>query len=120
MGNNDKNIKDMVKIAYDALEDKKGIDIKILELTNVTAIADYFIIATGNNPSQITALRDNVAKQLSNKGYKPTRIEGIRNNSWVLMDYEDIVVHIFSMEDREFYNLTHIWKDATIVKRQDI
>ena len=111
---------DMVKTAYDAFNEKKGIDIKILKVTSVTSIADYFVIVTGANPSQITALQDNAYKKLGDKGYRPTRIEGIRNSSWVLMDYSDIILHIFTTEDREFYNLDHIWKDADIVYREDI
>ena len=118
--NNENRIIDMVKIAYDSFDDKKGIDIKILKVASITSIADYFVIVTGNNPSQITALQDNAYKKLANNGYKPSRIEGIRNSSWVLMDYEDIILHIFTVEDREFYNLDHIWKDAQIISRKEL
>ena len=116
----DIKICEMVKTAYDAFDEKKGIDIKILKVASVTSIADYFVIVTGANPSQITALQDNAYKKLSDKGYRPTRIEGIRHSSWVLMDYSDIILHIFTTEDREFYNLDHIWKDADTVSRRDL
>ena len=120
MNKEEARIIDMAKIAYDAFDEKKGKDIKILKLSNVTAIADYFIIVSGSNSSQITALQDNAAKKLSDSGFKPTRIEGIRNNTWTLMDYEDIILHIFSEEDREFYNLDHIWKDAEVIDRNKL
>ena len=109
-------IKDMLKIAFDAVDEKKGNNIKVLDLGELTPIADYFILVTGNNSSQITAIQDNVYKKLGENGYKPSRVEGIRNSTWVLMDYDDIIVHIFSPDDREFYNLDHIWKDAKTVE----
>ena len=102
----------MLKLAYNAVDEKKGNNIKVLELSGLTTIADYFILVTGTNSSQISAIRDNVYKKLGENGYKPSRIEGIRNSTWVLMDYSDIIVHIFSSDDREFYNLDNIWKDA--------
>lgn len=109
-------IKDMLKIAFDAVDEKKGHNIKVLDLEELTPIADYFILVTGNSSSQITAIQDNVYKKLGDNGYKPSRIEGVRNSTWVLMDYSDIIVHIFTPEDREFYNLDHIWKDAKTVE----
>ena len=109
-------IKDMLKIAYDAVDEKKGYSIKVLDLSGLTTIADYFILVTGTSSSQITAIQDNVYKKLGENGYKPSRIEGIRNNTWILMDYNDIIVHIFSTDDREFYNLDHVWKDAKSVE----
>ena len=118
--NTEKVIADMVKIAFDAFDEKKGIDVKILKVSNLTTIADYFVIATGSNSSQIIALQDNAYKKLGENGYKPSKIEGIRNNSWILMDYEDIILHIFSAEDREFYNLDHIWKDAIEIERKEL
>ncbi|MBE5935647.1 MAG: ribosome silencing factor [Lachnospiraceae bacterium] len=105
-------IKDMVNIAYGAVDEKKGHNIKVLDVSELTTIADYFILVTGTSTSQITALQDNVYKKLGDMGYKPSRIEGVRNSTWVLMDYNDIIVHIFSNDDREFYNLDNIWRDA--------
>lgn len=113
-------IEQLVKIAYDAFEDKKGLDIKILKISNISTIADYFVIVTGANPAQITSLQDNAEEQLAKNGFRPTKIEGIRNSSWVLMDYSDVILHVFSMEDREFYNLDHIWKDAEIITRESL
>lgn len=111
MNQSDK-IKEMVKTAYHALEEKKGEDIRIIEIIGVSAIADYFIISNGTNDSQVQAMADSVEEELFKKGYTPRQIEGIRNKSWILMDYGDIVIHIFSREDRVFYDLERIWKDG--------
>ncbi len=109
------NIKEMVKAAFMALDEKKAENIVILNIGEVSVIADYFIIANGNNPSQITAMIDEVQKKLAELGYTPVGIEGIRNTSWVLMDYGDLIVHVFSKEDREFYDLERIWADCAQV-----
>lgn len=108
--------KEMVKIAYDALNDKKGEDIRIIDIHAISTIADYFVVATGNNLNQVQALVDNVEEQLAKAGYTmDKKIEGTRNSSWILMDYRDVVIHIFSQEDRIFYDLEHIWRDGIIM-----
>lgn len=109
------NIKEMVKAAFMALDEKKAENIVILNIGEVSVIADYFIIANGNNPSQIAAMIDEVQKKLAELGHTPVSIEGIRNTSWVLMDYGDLIVHVFSKEDREFYDLERIWADCAQV-----
>ena len=114
------NAKEMAKIAYQALTEKKGEDVRVIQITEVATFADYFIIADGNNPSQINALVDNVEEQLSKAGYEPKRIEGIRNSNWILMDYGDIIVHIFSKEDRLFYDLERIWKDGKEITEEEL
>lgn len=114
------NAKEMAKIAYQALTEKKGEDVRVIQITEVATFADYFIIADGNNPSQINALVDNVEEQLSKAGYEPKRIEGIRNSNWILMDYGDIIVHIFSKEDRLFYDLERIWKDGKEISEEEL
>lgn len=103
---------EMAKLAYEALDSKKGEDIKIIEIGEITSIADYFIIANGSNTSQVDALVDAVSEALGRNGYEPKRVEGVRSASWILMDYGDIVVHVFSKEDRLFYNLERIWRDG--------
>ncbi|KAI4452908.1 developmentally regulated gtp-binding protein-related [Holotrichia oblita] len=108
------------KIAWDALEDKKGEEIQMIEIGDISIIADYFIIANGNNSSQVQALADNVEEALSKKGYEPKAIEGIRNSSWILMDYNDVIVHVFSKEDRLFYDLERIWRDGKIISKEDL
>ena len=104
--------KDMLKVIIDALQDKKAEDIRVIDISNVSVIADYFIIASGGSPSQINALVDSVEEKLAELNVKPVNIEGIQNASWVLMDYGDIIIHIFSKNDREFYNLERIWADC--------
>ncbi|WP_455717445.1 ribosome silencing factor [Anaerosporobacter sp.] len=112
--------KQMALIAYDAMEDKKAEDIRIIEIGEISTIADYFIIANGTNSSQVQALVEGVEEALSKEGFEPQRIEGIRSSNWVLMDYGDIVVHIFSREDRLFYDLERIWRDGKTLSVEDL
>ncbi|MDD6208850.1 MAG: ribosome silencing factor [Clostridiales bacterium] len=107
--------KEMAKTAYLALDEKKGGDIRIIDISDITVIADYFIIADGSNAPQVDALVDCVEEKMAQKGCHPKRIEGNRSSSWILMDYGDVVVHVFSKEDRLFYDLERIWRDGKIV-----
>ena len=106
--------KEMVKLAIHALEDKKGEDIRIIDIRQVSVLADYFIIASGSNANQVQA--DNVEEILGKSGYEPRQIEGYRNANWILMDYGDIIVHVFCREDRLFYDLERIWRDGKIME----
>lgn len=106
------DIKEMTKTAYLALEEKKADNIVILNIGEVSVIADYFIIANGNNPAQVTAMKDEVEEKLAKLGHTPVSIEGVQNTSWILMDYGSLIVHIFSKEGREFYDLERIWADC--------
>ncbi len=112
--------KQMVKLAYEALEDRKGEDIQIIEIKDISIIADYFIIANGTNTPQVDALVDSVSDKLGRNGFEPKRIEGVRSASWILMDYGDVVVHVFSKEDRLFYNLERIWRDGKTVSKEEL
>lgn len=114
------NSKEMVKLAYEALEEKKGEDIQVIEIKDISIIADYFIIANGSNALQVDALVDSVRDKLGRSGYEPIRIEGIKSASWILMDYGDVIVHVFSKEDRLFYNLERIWRDGKIISMDQI
>ena len=111
--------KEMVKIAYHALSDKKGDDIKIIDITGISVLADYFIIANGNSDSQVNALVDNVEEELHKAGYTLRQREGQASGSWVLLDFGDIIVHVFDKENRLFYDLERIWKDGKDVKIED-
>lgn len=102
---------EMARTAYRALEDKKGEDVKVLDISHVSVMADYFVIAHGNSDSQVTALVDNVDEKMQEAGYPVRQQEG-RGGSWVLMDYGDVIVHIFDKENRLFYNLERIWSDG--------
>ncbi|MFQ9483948.1 MAG: ribosome silencing factor [Lachnospira sp.] len=108
----EKNAKEMVKTAVAALQDKKGEDIRVIDISGVTVIADYFIIASGSNPNQVQALADNVEEQMYKAGYDDPRVEGYNTASWVLLDYNDVIVHVFSQDDRLFYDLERIWRDG--------
>ena len=102
----------MVKIAYDALDDKLAEDIKIIDIRSISVLADYFIIASGSNPNQVQALVDNVEEQMYKAGYDDPRVEGYNTASWVLLDYNDVIVHVFSQDYRLFYDLERIWRDG--------
>lgn len=104
--------KEIVKIAYRALDDKKAEDIKIIDISDISVIADYFVIANGTNSSQVEAMVDEVTDVLAKNKIHAERIEGIRSSGWILMDFNDVVIHIFSREDRLFYDLERIWRDG--------
>lgn len=108
--------KELVKAAYSYLDEKKALDIKIIDISNISVIADYFIIAGGSNQRQIKTLADNVEEKLKEQGIFPKSIEGYQNANWVLMDYTDVIIHIFNQEDRLFYDLERIWTDGKLVE----
>ena len=102
--------KELAKLACDALDDKKALEIKVINIENVSTLADYFIIASGTNHNQVQAMADNVDETLGRAGYA----------NWILMDYRDIVIHIFDEENRLFYDLERIWRDGTVVEVEDL
>ena len=112
--------KELAKLACDALDDKKALEIKVINIENVSTLADYFIIASGTNHNQVQAMADNVDETLGRAGYEPKQIEGYQNANWILMDYRDIVIHIFDEENRLFYDLERIWRDCTVVEVEDL
>lgn len=112
--------KEIVKIAYKALDDKKAEDIKIIDIADVSVIADYFVIANGTNSSQVEAMVDQVTDELAKQKIHPERVEGIRSSGWILMDFNDVVIHIFSREDRLFYDLERIWRDGKTVEPENL
>lgn len=105
----------MVKLAIEALEDKKAEDIKIIDISDISVIADYFVIAGGNNASQIQALCDNVEEKLGRNGCLCKQKEGYETANWVLLDFGDIIIHIFDKENRLLYDLERIWRDGKSV-----
>lgn len=104
--------KKMACIAYRALEDKKGEDIKIIDISGVSVLADYFLIANGNSTNQVQALVDSVEEELHKAGYTAKQREGY-NSGWVLLDFGDVIVHVFDKENRLFYDLERIWRDGS-------
>lgn len=96
-------------IVVKACEDRLGKDISVIEIGNKTTVADYFVIVTGNSNQQIRAISEEIELKVTKAGYKVLRIEGMRDSSWLLMDLGDIIVHIFTEEQREFYDLEKLW-----------
>lgn len=105
----------MIKTAYQALNDKKAFDIKILDIHAISNVADYFIIADGTNKNQVQAMCDNVEEYMTKAGFQLKSMEGYSEGGWILLDYYDIIVHIFSDEARRFYNIERIWSDGRLV-----
>ena len=112
-----KTVKELARIAVEALEDKKAEDIHIIDISEVSTLADYFIIANGTNRSQIQTLADHVEEVLGRAGLPLKQTEGYESANWILMDYRDIVVHIFDKENRLFYDLDRIWRDGKLIER---
>ena len=110
--------KQMARLAYEALEDKKARDIRILDISGISVLADYFLIASGSNKNQVQAMVDNVQEELHKAGFSPRQIEGYQTANWILLDYGDIIVHIFDEENRLFYDLERIWRDGVLVDRE--
>ena len=107
---------DIVKQAVTALEDKKAEDITVIDISEVSSIADYFIIANGSNTNQLAAMQDAVDEAFYKAGLQAKQVEGNHNSTWILIDYNDVIVHLFDKEDRLFYDLERIWKDGKIIE----
>lgn len=115
-----KNSKEMAKLAISALEDKKAEDIRVIDISEVSVMADFFIIANGVNRSQIQAMADNVEEVLGKAGYALRQVEGYNTANWILMDFGDLIIHVFDKENRLFYNLERIWRDGKLVEKDEI
>ncbi len=101
--------------AVRAVQEKQGTDIKVLDLRPVTSFTDYFIICTGSNSKQNQAISDEVLRMMKLRGERPISVEGYDPAEWILMDYADFIVHIFSVKGRGYYDLDRLWKQATPV-----
>ena len=112
--------KEMAKLAIEALEDKKAEDIRLINISEISVLGDYFIIASGTNRSQIQALADNVQEKLGRAGVLTKTVEGYETANWILMDFGDIIVHVFDKENRLFYNLERIWRDGKEVTPEEL
>ncbi len=110
----------MAKLAYEALADKKAQDIKIINIEEVSVLADYFIIASGSNRNQIQAMADNVEEVLHKAGYPVRQTEGYSTANWILMDFGDLIVHVFDSENRLFYDLERIWRDGKSITAEEL
>lgn len=112
--------KEMAKLAIEALEDKKAEDIRLINISEISVLGDYFIIASGTNRSQIQALADNVQEKLGRAGVLTKTVEGYETANWILMDFGDIIVHVFDKENRLFYNLERIWRDGKMMGKEEL
>ncbi len=99
-------------LAVKALDGKKGLNIQVIEISDISVLADYMVIATGTSSTHVKALADEVEYRLDEAGVSVSHIEGYRSNSWILLDYVDVIVHVFSEEAREFYDLDRLWQDG--------
>ena len=115
-----KNAKEMARMAIHALEDKKAEDIRVIDISEVSVIADYFIIASGSNRNQVQTLCDNVQETLGRAGYPERQTEGYQTANWILLDFGDLIVHIFDRENRRLYDLERIWRDGRQMELQDL
>lgn len=116
----EKQSKEMAKLAYQALDDKKAQDIRIIDISKVSVLADYFIIASGSNRNQVQAMADNVEEELGKAGYPSRQVEGYNTANWVLLDYGDVIIHVFDQENRLFYDLERIWRDGSAIELADL
>ncbi len=112
------DIEKKLSIIIKACEDKNGIDLKVLEITKFTAIADYFVIVSGNSSNQVMAIADEIEDKVLKEELIEFSKEGYKSGRWILLDFNDIVVHVFHKEEREFYNLERLWtnrEEQTII-----
>ena len=99
---------------------KKASDIKVIDIEQITTLADYFIIASGSNRNQVQAMADNVDEVLGKAGYQLKQTEGYSSANWILLDYGDIVIHLFDEENRLFYDLERIWRDGKVMDAKEL
>ena len=111
--------KSVAEAIAEILDSKKARDIKILHVEDKTVIAEYFVLATGNSSTQVKALAGEVEYRTEQRGLSPYSVEGRDNNSWILLDYSNVIVHVFSREAREFYNLDKLYGDSTAISVSD-
>ena len=108
------------KIAVKALCERKGMDVRLIKIRDISSIADYFVLATGSSGTHVKSLADNVEFRLDGEGIGVSHIEGYRSDTWILLDYVDVIVHVFSEEAREYYDLDRLWQDGEEIDVSDI
>lgn len=101
-----------LNIIVKALDDKRASDIDVLEISELTSIGDYFVICTCSSNVQVRACADEAEEKMKEAGFAPLHVEGYRGGSWILLDFDDIIVHIMDRQTREFYSLERLWDDA--------
>jgi ribosome-associated protein len=108
-------VEQITKTIYDAIDDKLGKDIAIINIGKVSSLCDYFVIASAPSQRQIKAIADSVEEKMTELNIEPRGKEGYSSQAWIILDYGDVMVHIFNEENRGFYNLEKLWKDAPYV-----
>ena len=103
---------ELARFAADAAADKKANDVVVLDIRSLTVVADYFVICSGNSNTQVQAIAKNVREKFAKRGVHMKSMEGYDEARWVLLDFGDVVIHVFRQEEREFYNLERVWGDA--------
>jgi ribosome-associated protein len=111
--------KEIIKVAVTALQNKLGRELKVIKIGDLTVLADYFILASGGSAAQVKALADEAEGKLSQAGITPKRTEGYRGADWIILDYIDVVIHIFHEKTREFYDLERLWQDGEFLNPDD-
>jgi len=111
-----KNTRNFLKAAHKALDDKFGSDIKIIDLRGLSVLTDFFVVTNGGSEAQVKVLADEVQKALSGEGLKMRSSEGYSQANWILLDFDQVIVHVFDKPTREFYNIERIWGDAPLVE----
>lgn len=112
---NNEQILNLVKAAVQSLDEHKAEDVHVLKVSDITSLADYFILATGNSTTHVRALVDYLDTDLSKRNFKPSRTEGYQTSVWTVLDYDSVVIHVFSEDTRRFYDLERLWQDAETV-----
>jgi ribosome-associated protein len=114
------NTKELAAKVFKALDDKKAEDVSVIDISEISVIADYFIVASANNQNHLMALQDAADEVMYKNGFHAKQVEGNRNSTWILLDYEDIIIQLFSAEDRLFYDLERIWKDGNFIEEEEL
>ena len=111
---------ELVKEVAKALDDKKAFDVTVLDIREVSVMADYFIVASADNQNMLMSLQRETEEVMAKNGINCKSVEGNRSSTWILLDFEDIIVHLFMEEDRTFYDLERIWKDGKQLRLGDL
>lgn len=103
---------ELAKKAAEILDEKKAMNLNVIEIEEISSLADYFVIATGTSNTHVKSLADELEVKLKEQGFVPAGVEGYRSNAWVLLDYHSVVVHLFTGEGRDYYDLDRLWRDG--------
>lgn len=112
-------VEEKLDIILKSCESKKGIDTKVMDIKSMTSIADYFVIVSGNSSTQVDALAREIDEKLSEQGVEPIHSEGKNSSRWIILDFSDIIVHVFHKDEREYYKLERLWEDNEKINEEE-